>query len=123
MRNNRTRDKFVIHPFKSDAPNLTHTWKNDPKHAPCVGRRRKSRKQMDKRQKSAAYLDGLVSANTSVSKYADPIAAEPSDALAPALEHADARARLLASLKSQKHKEMVQAGMNVSMNVQRVRVP
>lgn len=98
--------------------------KNDPKHAPCVGRHRKSRKQMDKRQKSAAYLDGLVSANTSVSKYADPIAAEPSDALAPALEHADARARLLASLKSQKHKEMVQAGgMNVSMNVQRVRVP
>ena len=89
----------------------------------CVGRRRKSRKQMDKRQKSAAYLDGLVSANTSVSKYADPIAAEPSDALAPALEHADARARLLASLKSHKHKEMVQAGMNVSINVQRVRVP
>jgi hypothetical protein len=111
------------HPFKSDAPNLTHAWKNDLKNAPCVGRRRKSRKQMDKRQKSAAYLDGLVSANTSVSKYADPIAAEPSDALAPALEHADARARLLASLKSQKHKEMVQAGMNVSMNVQRVRVP
>ena len=35
----------------------------------------------------------------------------------------DARARLLASLKSEKHKEMVQAGMNVSMNVQRVRVP
>ena len=79
--------------------------------------------KMDKRQKSAAYLDGLVSANTSVSKYADPIAAEPSDALAPALEHADARARLLASLKSHKHKEMVQAGMNVSINVQRVRVP
>lgn len=78
---------------------------------------------MDKRQKSAAYLDGLVSANTSVSKYADPIAAEPSGALAPALEHADARARLLARLKSQKHKEMVQAGMNVSINVQRVRVP
>ena len=102
---------------------LTHAWKNDPKHAPYFGRRRKSRKQMDKRQKSAAYLDGLVSANTSVSKYADPIAAEPSDALAPALEHADARARLLASLKAQKHKEMVQAGMNVSMNVQRVRVP
>ena len=90
------------------------------KLAPCVGRRRK---QMDKRQKSAAYLDGLVSANTSVSKYADPIAAEPSGALAPALEHADARARLLARLKSQKHKEMVQAGMNVSINVQRVRVP
>ena len=66
---------------------LTHAWKNDPKHAPYFGRRRKSRKQMDKRQKSAAYLDGLVSANTSVSKYADPIAAEPSDALAPALEH------------------------------------
>lgn len=82
-----------------------------------------ARKKMDKRQKSAAYLDGLVSANTSVSKYADPIAAEPSDALAPALEHADARARLLASLKSHKHKEMVQAGMNVSINVQRVRVP
>ena len=79
--------------------------------------------KMDKRQKSAAYLDGLVSANTSVSKYADPIAAEPSDALAPALEHADARARLLASLKSHKHKEMVQAGMNVSINVQRGRVP
>ena len=52
-----------------------------------------------------------------MSKYADPIAAEPSDALAPALEHADARARLLASLKSHKHKEMVQAGMNVSINV------
>ena len=87
---------------------------------PCVGR---AEKEMDKRQKSAAYLDGLVSANTSVSKYADPIAAEPSDVLAPALEHADARARLLASLKSHKHKEMVQAGMNVSINVQRVRVP
>ena len=24
------------HPFKSDAPNLTHAWKNDPKNASCV---------------------------------------------------------------------------------------
>ena len=41
MRNNRTRDNICLlyeHPFKSDAPNLTHAWKNDPRNASCVFR-------------------------------------------------------------------------------------
>ena len=112
MRSSRARDMFYEHPFES--PHLL-VCGNKP-NGTCILCRRLLTK-MDKRQKSVAYLDGGVSANTS-SKYANPVAAEPSGALEPALVHVDARARLLARLRSQKHKDMVEVGINV----QRARV-